>query len=68
MRHEFAVKALDATQVGRAEKVAEIFSDCLDRLEAACGKEGREMALVRTKLQEASHFATDAAVARKDPA
>ncbi len=57
IRDEFQVHRLNAHGLETAEAIAETFSECLDRLERLCGAEGREMAIVRTKLQEANFFA-----------
>ena len=48
---------LNADGKGRAADIAKQFSVCLNNLEAIIGAEGREMAIVRTKLQEAAFFA-----------
>ncbi len=51
------VHRLNAAGLLVAGRLAEAFSDFLTKLESECGKEGRDMALVRTKLEEASFFA-----------
>lgn len=56
-REEFEVHRLNEEGMLRANHIALAFSDCLDELERIAGKDGREMALVRTKLQEAAFFA-----------
>lgn len=57
IRDEFAVHILNKDGLERAGELAKQFSSFLDGLEATCGVGGREMALVRTKLQEASYYA-----------
>jgi hypothetical protein len=57
IRDEFAVHILNAEGLAKARILGAQFSDFLDAIEAHIGKDGREMALVRTKLQEASYFA-----------
>jgi hypothetical protein len=57
IREEFEVHWLNEGGKVKANNLAIIFSDCLTKLEKECGAEGREMALVKTKLQEASFFA-----------
>ena len=58
VRDEFKVHRLNDEGMKKAEGLAEDFSEFLDRIEQTCGKEGREMAIVRTKLQEASQADT----------
>lgn len=57
MRQEFTVHMLNAAGREKAGNVAASFSGLLDRLEEICGKDGRDMAIVRTKLEEACFFA-----------
>lgn len=57
IRPEFDVHMLNADGKGRAHDIAKQFSVCLNHLEAIIGADGREMAIVRTKLQEACFFA-----------
>ncbi len=61
MRQEFQVHILNDKGIEQAKELGEAFSDFLDKLETlipqAAQVNGREMALVRTKLQEASFFA-----------
>lgn len=57
IRDEFAVHLLNELGIRRARDVAKLFSVFLNNLEAVCGPVGRNMALVRTKLEEASFFA-----------
>ena len=57
IRSEFTVHMLNNNGKEKATQIAEVFSACLDRLEEISGKEGREMSLVRTKLEEACFFA-----------
>lgn len=57
IRKEFTVHKLNDVGMGRAKGLASTFTDFLDNLEAMCGVDGREMAIVRTKLEEASYYA-----------
>lgn len=59
MRDLFKVHRLNEVGMARAFVIAEEFSKLLDVLEVNCA-EGRDMSLVRTKLQEASFFAKQA--------
>ena len=52
----FRVHMLNAEGKRKATLLAEAFSDLLARVEAV-SPEGRDLAIVRTKLQEASFFA-----------
>ncbi len=57
VRDEFSVHMLNEQGKVLAARIAMIFTDCLNDLEGTVGKDGREMAIVRTKLQEAAFFA-----------
>jgi hypothetical protein len=57
IRSEFDVHMLNEDGKGRAHDIAKVFSVCLDHLESIVGADGREMAIVRTKMQEAAFFA-----------
>lgn len=60
IRTEFAVHVLNEEGMQKAKDVAHLFTVFLNDLEAVVGtmpEAGREMALVRTKLQEANFFA-----------
>lgn len=57
IRPEFDVHILNEQGIERARSIAFSFSLCLEELEQLCGADGREMAIVRTKLQEAAFFA-----------
>jgi hypothetical protein len=52
IRPEFSVHMLNASGKAKAAKIAEGFSILLDGLEAG-GVTGRDLALVKTKLEEA---------------
>lgn len=56
MNKEFAVHMLNDLGKTKAQFIAQAFDECLERLTAHCPP-GREMALVRTKLEEACFFA-----------
>lgn len=57
IRDEFAVHMLNTDGKERAADIAKLFSVFLNNLEAVTGSEGRNMALARTKLEEAAFFA-----------
>jgi hypothetical protein len=57
VRPEFEVHLLNDTGKERAADIAKMFTVCLNNLESIIGADGREMAIVRTKLQEAAFFA-----------
>lgn len=56
IRQEFAVHRLNTDGLARADDLAEVFSDCLNKVQGLVPP-GREFALVVTKLQEAAFFA-----------
>ena len=64
MRSEFSVHLLNPQGIKKAEALAEVFSVALSGIEALCGPEGREMAIVKTKMQEAAFFAKRAMAIR----
>lgn len=55
----FKVHRLNEDGMKRAEEIAATFNDCLNRLRGMCA-EGREFAIVKTKLEEAAFFAKKA--------
>lgn len=57
IRKEFAVHMLNEQGKDKAALIAEGFTRCLNLLEDVCGTDGCEMSIVRTKLEEASHYA-----------
>ncbi len=57
IRDEFSWARLNELGISRATEVARFFSTLLDSLESITPGNGRSMAIVRTKLQEASYFA-----------
>lgn len=60
MRAEFEVHMLNEEGKKKAAEIANEFNGTLITLEMICGKEGREMAIVRTKLEEGCFFAKKA--------
>ena len=66
IRDEFKVHPLNDEGMKKAEGLAEDFSKFLDRVEQVCGKDGREMAIVLTKLREASFQAKRAIAQRQE--
>lgn len=53
----FEVHKLNDTGMHLAKVIQTAFEAFLHNLEMTCGKDGREMEIVRTKLEEASFFA-----------
>jgi len=53
----FEVHKLNEVGMHKAEALQKAFKEFAARLDDWCGSEGREMAIVRTKLEEASFFA-----------
>lgn len=66
IREEFDVHVLNHEGLRKARDIASCFSTLLNDLEEHCGKDGREMALVRTHLQQANFFAKRAMVTRPE--
>jgi hypothetical protein len=65
IREEFEVHLLNEEGIAKARELAELFSDALTKIERITGP-GREAALVKTKLQEASFFAKRGLAQRPD--
>lgn len=59
MNTEFEVHLLTSTGVTKANAIAQAFDECLEKLLVACPA-GRELAIARTKLEEACFFAKKA--------
>ncbi len=59
MNKEFQVHMLNELGKTKARDIAQAFDDCLARLTTTCPP-GREMSIVRTKLEEACFFAKKA--------
>lgn len=59
MNPEFQVHMLNDKGKAKAKEIAECFDRCLTGLKLHC-PEGRELALVKTKLEEACFFAKKA--------
>lgn len=53
----FQVHVLNELGMEKARELQALFENFLGDVELTCGSEGREMAVVRTKLQEAAFFA-----------
>lgn len=53
----FDVHRLNEIGMDKAHGIQAAFSEALRALEGLCGTDGREMAIVRTKLEEACFFA-----------
>lgn len=66
IREEFDVHVLNHEGLRKARDIASCFSTLLNDLEEHCGKDGREMALVRTHLQQANFFAKRAMATRPE--
>lgn len=60
MHELFQVHMLTEDGKKKAVEMASEFNALVVKLEEMCGKDGREMALVRTKLEEACFFAKKA--------
>lgn len=60
IRSEFTVHLLNADGIAKAAMLAHIFSVALNGIEEITGSSGREIAIVRTKMEEASFFAKKA--------
>lgn len=65
MHPEFEVHMLNETGKARARAIALAFDQLLTNLEAA-GVDGREGAIVRTKLEEAAFFAKKSMAKKKE--
>lgn len=61
----FEVHRLNAAGMLKAEEIASTFDNCLHALRLLC-PEGREFAIVKTKLEEAAFFAKKAMANQKD--
>jgi hypothetical protein len=66
IRSEFDVHMLNEAGISKAREIAEVYSHALDAIERLCGPDGREMAIVRTKLQESAFFAKRAMAVRPE--
>lgn len=62
----FEVHMLNEQGKGLAKALAGEFFGFLCSVEGMCGKDGREMAIVRTKLEEACFFAKKAMANRPE--
>lgn len=59
-RSEFAVHLLNPIGVEKAKAIGDLYHTFLSTLEQIAGTDGREMAIVRTKLEESCFFAKKA--------
>ena len=59
MNKEFQVHMLTEDGKAKAVQIAQAFDECLERITVLCAP-GREMSIVRTKLEEACFFAKKA--------
>lgn len=66
VRPEFGVHVLNEEGLAKARSIAEVYSRALTDLERLCGADGREMAIVKTKLQESAFFAKRAMAVRPE--
>lgn len=66
MHKEFKVHLLNEQGIIKAKALADLFDATLTALENMVGSEGRNMSLVRTKLEEASFFAKKAMAEQVD--
>lgn len=57
IRKEFTAHELNETGVARVADVRKLFSVHLNNLSSVVGEGGREMSIVKTKLEEACMFA-----------
>lgn len=65
-RPEFQVHILNPVGITKAIDLADYFNRFLDQVEELAGAGGREMAIVRTKLEEACFFAKKALANRAE--
>ena len=66
IRPEFQVHMLNEGGKFLAQEIAKDFSTLLDQLESLCGKDGRDMALVRTQLELAAFYAKRAMASKPE--
>lgn len=66
MHSAFEVHLLNELGVSKARSIAISFDLALREIEDTCGTEGREMAIVRTKLEEACFYAKKAMASRSE--
>lgn len=66
IRPEFQVHLLNENGISKAMLLAATFTDTLNEIERLAGHDGREMAIVRTKMEEACFFAKKALANRQE--
>jgi hypothetical protein len=66
IREEFDVHLLNEKGLAKAREIGVVYSQLLDELDRLCGTEGREVAIMRTKLQESAFFAKRAMAVRPE--
>lgn len=64
VRREFEVHILNEDGIRKSRHIAETLNYALSEIEYAAGADGREMAIARTKLEEACFFAKKAMAGR----
>jgi hypothetical protein len=64
MNEAFQVHMLNDVGKEKAREIAQAFDQLLNEVEALCSPSGREIAIVRTKLEEACFFAKKAMASR----
>jgi hypothetical protein len=65
MNKEFTVHMLNDEGKKKAGIIASAFDECLEKLKSTC-PEGREFAITKTKLEEASFFAKKSMACQKE--
>ena len=66
VRKEFQVHRLNEQGLAKADSLASVFSEALDKIEGLAGSDGREMVIVRTKMEEASYYSKRAMAQRPE--
>lgn len=61
----FTVHILNTEGINKARRLQNVFDDLLTEIQSIC-PEGRELSIVRTKLEEASFFAKKSMAMQKE--